>query len=86
MIIKSNISNNLQDHEELFNKYIDYDFDTFLGDRYNCYPQSLLISYNPHVGEGSATFKHRSGGKTINGSFDSVTLLFKKDKWKVMVE
>ena len=74
-------STNIEDYEEFFEKYLDYRFVDFIGDRYHCRPVSLLVSYSEYQTEGAVTFKYKSGGKTMIGSSESITMVFKKDKW-----
>lgn len=83
MIIQSETKSTLMtDHEELFEKYIDYPFHKLMGENYNKTPISTLISYNPNLGSGLCTIKLYKNSKTVVGRLDKVEKIITEKIWK----
>lgn len=86
MIIQSETKSTLMtDHEELFEKYIDYNFYDFLrikNVRSKISIDSTIISYNEKKDCGGVTLKYKTIGKTGLGSKQSVDMVITKKIWK----
>lgn len=73
---------NIEDYEIFFEKYLDYKFTDFVGDKYNALPISLLVNYSEHQHEGAVTLKLHSQAKSVLSSSESIKMTFRRELWK----
>ena len=80
--LRNTQSTDMRDYEEFFEKYLDYKFSDFIGDKYDSIPMSMLINYNEHQHEGGVCFQYYQCAKTIGNSSKAINMCFMRSIWR----